>query len=191
MNKLPDLLIIDDLLKQSLWANFGAAIDMLKNAIALCPDELWEKEKKFFYTTYHTTLFLDYYLSIPVTDFRPMLPYTIADSSKLPAEAIDDVIPDRWYSKEEMITYLSVIHDKCKKLITGATKEKLAERWIQDDEINLHGLCPSIVRDYSVLDILFYNLRHVQHHVGQLNFMLRQKINTAPDWVSQVDRHNS
>jgi hypothetical protein len=136
MNKLPDLLIIDDLLKQSLWANFGAAIDMLKNAIALCPDELWEKEKKFFYTTYHTTLFLDYYLSIPVTDFRPMLPYTIADSSKLPAEAIDDVIPDRWYSKEEMITYLSGIRDKCKKLITGATKDKLAERWIHDDEIN-------------------------------------------------------
>lgn len=33
-----------DNFKQCLWANFGAAIDMLKNAIALCPDKLWEKE---------------------------------------------------------------------------------------------------------------------------------------------------
>jgi len=175
-----------DSIKQSLWANFGAAIDMLNNAIALCPDELWEKEEKFYYMAYHATIFLDYYLSVPVTDFRPMLPYTIIESIKLPAEAIDDVIPSRWYSKEEIQTYLSAIREKCRKLITRASQDSLNERWINEAEIDLHALCPSTVKDYTVLDILFYNFRHVQHHVGQLNLMLRQKINTAPDWVSRA-----
>lgn len=40
---------------------------------------------------------------------------------------------------------------------------------------------------YSVLDILFYNLRHVQHHAAQLNLLLRQKINNAPDYVSMAE----
>lgn len=178
---------MSDPFKQCLWSNFGAAIDMLRNAIALCSDEMWESEKKFFFMAYHTTIFLDYYLSIPVTEFEPRLPYSIVDSTKLPAEAIDDVIPDRHYNKDEMLEYLSSIRMKCKKQILNATNEQLTKRWIEDIEIDLHGLCPSIVKDYNVLDILFYNLRHVQHHVGQLSFMLRQKMSTAPDWVSKSD----
>lgn len=176
-----------DTFKQCLWTNFGAAIDMLKNAITLCPDELWDKEKKFFYITYHTTIFLDYYLSNPVTSFQPTLPYTITDASKLPAEAIDDVIPNKCYNKQEILTYLSSIREKCKKSITLATQDKLTERWIEDAEINMHGLCPSTVTNYTVLEILFYNFRHVQHHVAQLNLILRQKINMAPEWVSHID----
>ncbi|MDX2283561.1 MAG: hypothetical protein NW241_05335 [Bacteroidia bacterium] len=31
-----------------LWQNFGAAIDMLGNAIRCCPDDLWRREPKFF-----------------------------------------------------------------------------------------------------------------------------------------------
>ena len=176
-----------DTFKQGLWSNFGAAMDMLKNAIVLCPDELWNREKKFFYMTYHVTIFLDYYLSNPVTSFHPVLPYTITDENKLPAEAIDDVVPDKFYSKQEILDYLSVIRKKCRELITRATEDQLNKRWIEADQTTMHGLCPSIVKDYTVLEILFYNLRHVQHHVGQLNLMLRQKINKAPGWLSQVD----
>ena len=66
------------------------------------------------------------------------------------------------------------------------TADKLMERWIDQSEINLHGLCPPLVINYTMLDILFYNLRHVQHHVGQLNYILRQKINRAPEWISHA-----
>jgi len=176
-----------DTFKQCLWKNFGATIDMLKNAINLCPDELWYKEKKFFYMAYHTAIFLDYNLSNPVSSFKSTLPYTIIDSNKLPAEAIDDVIPNKLYSKQEVLDYLSFVRSKCKNLISQASENKLNERWIDDAEVDLHGLCPSTVVNYTLLEILFYNFRHVQHHVGQLNLILRQKINAAPDWVSLVD----
>ncbi|MCH6199572.1 DinB family protein [Aquiflexum sp. LQ15W] len=173
--------------KDVLWKNFGAAIDMLGDSISLCPDSLWQSEKKFFYLSYHTLIFLDYYLTIPARDFKPFLPFTLVPMESLPQDAVDDVIPNAAYKREEMLDYLSTIREKCKKLILDSSEEKLKMKWIAKEEINLHGLCPSLVEDYSVIEILFYNLRHVQHHVAQLNLILRQKINAAPDWVSHSD----
>ncbi len=175
---------MEDLYKQCLWNNFSAAIDMLKNVISTCPDELWLNEKKFFYMAYHTTIFLDYYLSHPVKDFTPKLPYTIFPESKLPQESIDDVIPNKHYTKLEMLSYLNEIRKKCEVLILHSTTQSLGDKWIEESEINLHGLCPSIVEQYTLLDIIFYNFRHVQHHVAQLNFILRKRIGKAVDWIS-------
>lgn len=177
---------LEDACKQTLWKNFAAAIDMLREAVILCPDDLWQAERKFFYLTYHTAIFLDYYLTKPVSDFVPVLPYTISDSSSLPPETIDDVLPDRFYGRQEILDYLSSIREKCRKLIDRSTADEFMERWIEPSEINLHGLCPSLVVNYSLLDILLYNLRHVQHHVGQLNYILRQKIGKAPGWISHA-----
>ncbi|MFT3679904.1 MAG: hypothetical protein QM791_06505 [Ferruginibacter sp.] len=170
-----------------LWKNFGAAIDMFSNAVEMCTDELWEKEKKFFYMSYHTVIFLDYYLSIPARSFKPLLPYALIDPAGLPADAVDDVIPDRFYSREEILNYIAATSAKCKKLILAATSDQLNKRWIEDTEVDIHGLCPPLVVNYSMLEILFYNFRHVQHHVAQLNYILRQKINKAPDWVAEVE----
>jgi hypothetical protein len=60
-------------------------------------------------------------------------------------------------------------------------------RWIQDDELDLHLGCPSLVKGYTVLEILFYNFRHVQHHVAQLNQLLRAETGSAADWISHAD----
>jgi hypothetical protein len=169
-----------------LWKNFGAAIDMLTNIVVLCPDELWTRDKKFFYLVYHTVIFLDYYLSYPARDFHPELPYTLGDMDHLPAEAVDDVLPNRWYTKGEIVAYLSSIREKCRRAIVTASEEQLAARWIGDEEVEMHGLCASSVINYSVLDIWFYNFRHVQHHVGQLNMLLRERAGVAAEWISQA-----
>jgi hypothetical protein len=171
--------------KKCLLKNFLAAIDMFKNIIVLCPDKVWKQDKKFFYLTYHTAVFLDYYLSNPVKEFYPSLPYTILDS--LPPEAVDDVIPDKFYTKEDLVEYVSVIRKKCQNLIQHASDEKLDGRWIKDEEISLHGMCPTLVSSYTLMEILFYNLRHLQHHAGQLNLLLRQQANLAADWISQAE----
>jgi len=179
--------MMESLFRKCLWQNFGAAIDMLKEEIDLCPDDLWQKEGKFYYLSYHTIIFLDYYLTSPVRDFKPVLTYTIVDADKLPSDAVDDVIPDDFYSKKDCIDYLGKIREKCKNLILLGPHEKFGQPWIDKTEVNMHGLCPNTVINYSLLEILFYNFRHIQHHVGQLNLMLRQKANNAADWISLVD----
>ncbi len=88
-----------------------------------------------------------------------------------------DIIPDRVYSKKELLDYLQSSREKCHQLIEGLTEEKLKERWIEEEG----------TMNYAVLEILLYNMRHVQHHAAQLNLLLRQGINNAPDWVSRAE----
>lgn len=163
---------------------------MLRNAITHCPEQLWREEGRFYYLSYHTTIFLDYYLSRPVQGFDPALPFTLVAEDRLPAAAVDDVIPNRHYRREEVLSYLNRIRDKCKRVILETDKAAFTETWIRE-EIPLHGLCPPPVENYSLLEILFYNLRHVQHHTAQLNYILRQGTGWAPDWVSlaEAERH--
>jgi hypothetical protein len=39
---------------------------------------------------------------------------------------------------------------------------------------------------FSNLEVFLYNMRHVQHHMAQLNLLLRQRIDDAPKWVSRT-----
>ena len=158
---------MDKVLKESLWKQFGASIDMLKNAIVLCPEEHWNTEKKIWYNAYHCLFFLDYYLTMQPKGFSPPLPFTLSE--------FEDAMPERVYNKKELLNYLRSTRDKCHTLIAGLTEEKINERWINE----------SGTMNYSVLEILLYNMRHVQHHAAQLNLLLRQGINNAPNWVSR------
>lgn len=163
-------------LKESLWQQFGASISMLENAIALHPDDHWERNRKSFYIAYHCLLFLDYYLNVPAREFSSPLPFTIAAYEDEIGEAVDDLVPNRIYSRQELLAYLQASREKCYRLIKGLTAEKLSERWIEQQG----------TMNYSVLELLLYNMRHVQHHAAQLNLLLRQSINNAPQWVSRA-----
>lgn len=153
-------------IKEGLWTQFGASIDMLENAINLCPDELWDNDKYFWYWSYHCLFWLDYYLSLDPKNFAPHSPFTMSEfdpSGKL---------PDRVYTKNELLDYLEHGRLKCHKLISNMTEEQASSRWISE------------TKNYSLVEILLYNMRHVQHHAAQLNKILRQEIDDAPRWVS-------
>ncbi|MCW3108313.1 MAG: hypothetical protein JWQ09_2819 [Segetibacter sp.] len=156
-------------LKIILWQQFGASIDMLKNALVACPNELWNTESKFWYIGYHTLFYLDYNLSDAPGYFMPPVPFTLSELD--PA----GVLPERVYSKAELLAYLGFGRQKCHDLIASLTEERAENRFINE------------YRNYSVFEILLYNMRHVQHHAAQLNLLLRQGMNDAPRWVSQTE----
>ena len=159
---------MDGSLKEIVWKQFGASIDMLENAMKECPDELWDNELKFWYNAYHTLFYLDYYLTLDPEIFLPPSPFTLSEFD--PAV----ILPERVYSKEELLNYLQLSRIKCHILIAGLTNELASKRWI------------NAYRDYSIVEMLIYNMRHVQHHAAQLNLLLRQGINKAPAWISQT-----
>ncbi|WP_234572201.1 DinB family protein [Rhodohalobacter sp. 614A] len=165
------------LLKQSLWNQFGASIDMVENAISHYPEELLESNKRLFYNIYHTLIFLDYYMTIPSKDFTSPLPFTLKEPEEIPEEALDDVIPDRFYTKTELLDYLQVSREKGYEIISNLTEKKMSERFIEEEEGG---------KDYPFIEILMYNMRHVQHHAAQLNLILRNEINDAPKWVRRA-----
>lgn len=156
-------------MKESIWKQFGASIDMLENAIQLCPLSSWNSKSMFWYHAFHCLFFLDYYLTMQPEKFSPPAPFTFSEFT--------DELPERVYTREELVNYLHVNREKCRLLIAGLTEGALNPRWV-----NISG-----TMNYSVLEILLYNMRHVQHHAAQLNLLLRQDIDSAPTWVFRTE----
>lgn len=160
-----------DSLNTSLWYQFGVVIDMLDNAITVCPNELWSTESKFWYIGYHTLYFLDYYLSDETSmekDFVPPAPFTKSEFEY-------NAMPERVYDKTELLDYLRFGKKKLHDLLTRLTPEELlTKRFVSE------------YKDYSIFEMLLYNMRHVQHHTAQLNLLLRQGIHGAPKWISRT-----
>ncbi len=157
-------------LNTMLWLQFGAAIDMLKNAIAACPDELWDEEPKFCQFAHHTLFFLSYYLSDDApkeSDYYPPSPFTKSE--------FEDVPPLVKYGKKELLLYLNLGREKLREQLSGNTaNELLTKRFVSE------------YKDFTLFELLLYNMRHVQHHAAQLNLLLRQCGVIPPDWVSET-----
>jgi DinB superfamily len=164
---------MNETLQEIVWQQFGAAIDMLENAMIACPDTLWSdgsEQFEFWHRTYHTLFFLDYYLSDTPNTFHPPEPFTLSEFDPV------GVLPERVYSKAELLNYLEFGREKCRVVIQGLTGEKTRQRFVSE------------YKNYSLLEILLYNMRHVQHHAAQLNLLLRQHQDSVPDWVSRTKR---
>ena len=149
---------------------------MLENALLACPDELWgERSQKpeYWYLVYHTLFWLDLYLSGSVEGFAPPVPFTLDELD--PA----GLLPERVYAKDELQIYLRHCREKCQTEIEALTDEKAC------------GRCVFRWGEISFSEALLYNMRHVQHHAAQLNLILRQKIDSAPGWVTRAKSNHS
>lgn len=121
--------------------------------------------------TYHTIqyFFLDLYLSDSDKGFMPPKPFTL--------DELDErgLLPDRIYSKQELLDYLTHGRDKCKTRIASLTEEHANKK------------CDFDWLDISDGEVLLYNMRHVQHHAAQLNLMISRSVGSAPRWVRKTD----
>src|SRR5262249_41964425 len=111
---------------------------------------------------------LDLYLSGAVEGFAPPAPFTLDELD--PA----GLLPERPYAKDELLTYLEHGRSKCRATIDALTDERARQR------------CRFSWGEVSFVELLLYNMRHVQEHAAQLNLFLGQKLGSAPGWVAQA-----
>jgi hypothetical protein len=165
--------------KTILWRQFGAAIDMLGNALRDCPDELWGESlwedrtmppgfSAFWYLAYHTLFWLDLYLSGSVEGFAPPAPFTLDELD--PA----GLLPERVFTRVELQSYLAHNRLKCQATVEALTDEKSRQ------------LCRFGWGEVPFAELLLYNMRHVQEHAAQLNVFLGQKTGSAAGWVAKA-----
>jgi len=158
-------------LNKLIWSQFGAAIDMVRNAINDCPEDLWSRrdlKPEYWYLAYHTLFWLDFYLTDSPDAYRPYRNIGLTEFD--PA----GIIPDKVFTKPELLEYLEHGRTKCENVISLLTDAKANERY----EFNK--------MNFSFLELLLYNMRHAQHHAAQMNLILRQQIDYAPGWVSKA-----
>ena len=167
--------------KTSIWRQFGAAIDMLDNALRACPDNLWQARlydtsppqfAEFWYIGYHTLFWLDFYLSDAAEGFAPPAPFTLSEFEP-------DLLPERVFTKLELQTYLEYGRDKCQTRLETLTDPFVPQQVRSDWP------------DMSVAELLLYNMRHVQEHAAQLSLFLGQRVGSAQGWVAKAQNKDN
>lgn len=154
------------------WNQFGAAIDMLGDAIRLCPDHLWtfvvwkdpddERYGQFWFVAYHALKWLDLFLTGTMEGFVPPSPF------------IHGALPERPYTKDQLLVYLGVCREKCQSTIEALTDEKAQQR------------CVFEWMEPSFLELQIYSMRHIQEHTAQLSLVLGQHDVTGLDWIASA-----
>jgi uncharacterized damage-inducible protein DinB len=163
-----------------LGRQFGAATDMLDNAMNACRDESWSDPSTrpewvrrnvvgFWHVAYHTLFFLDLQLAGSAEGWAPPPPFDLSELD--PAGRL----PERPYTKDELRTYLRHCREKCRATIMTLTEEKACER------------CQWGSLDLSFGELLLHSMRHVQHHAAQLNLLLRKPTDPAPGWIKRTE----
>jgi len=155
-----------------VWNQYGAAIDMLEDAIRLCPDHLWTASLwkdtedvqygQFWFIAYHSLFWTDLYLTGSSEGFAPPPPF------------IRGRLPDQPYTREQIHAYLGECRKKCQSTIQALTDEKAQQR------------CVFKWMEPSFLELQLYAMRHVQEHAAQLSLFLGQHAVEGFDWVASA-----
>lgn len=157
-----------ELARNALASQLAASIQAMENSITACPPNVWGERigpHEFWYLVYHTAFWLDCYSTSTPESYVPPAPYTLGEMD--PA----GVYPERVYTKDEMLAFLAHSRTRALRELLALTPESAAERW------RFYSY------DLSRFEAFLNTNRHVQHHVGQLQLLLRQGGAQPPRWV--------
>lgn len=159
-------------------SQFAAALTMLDGALAACPDEHWHTPigiYPFWHVAYHTLCFVDCYLApsndafIALVQSRANQPF---NPQPLGMAELDNEFPSRTFTRAELIQYASYCRETMERVIAAETDATL------DAHSGFHWL------NFSRAELHIYNLRHLQHHTGQLTAALR-RVGVETRWAKQ------
>ncbi len=160
-------------LQAVLKRQYHAALAMLLEAIDSCPAGLWNSTQHvnpFWQIAYHTLFYTHLYLQPAEADFIPW-EYHRPGHHRLGAgpDAATDPGP---YSVEEIRAYWL----RCQEMVDGAV-----------DRLDLSAPeCGFSWYQMPKLEHQLVNLRHIQHHTGQLADRLRQEADRGLAWVGSA-----
>src|SRR4051812_25013319 len=112
-----------ELLRQSLAAQYGAALKMLDAAITECQSKNWPAkvgQHPFWHVAYHVLFCTDMYLSPSEAKFHPQ-PFHREHYNfleKLPFPPFTKVLADQPYDKQTLVGYVTT----CRAKVIGALK---------------------------------------------------------------------
>ncbi|MBL9121866.1 MAG: DinB family protein [Phycisphaerae bacterium] len=163
----------NDHYKQAVLGQFEAALDMLANCLQRCPQKHWDGiigKYPFWQVAYHALCFVDLYASTSSKEWQPHEAFHPKGIQELRKE-----YPSRTFTKKEILVYLDLCNEKVRESLERETSASLAGpsgfSWLKMPRY----------------EVPIYNLRHLQHHVGQLSAYLRRaKVSTKWGWRGRV-----
>jgi hypothetical protein len=147
-----------DLIKKSLIGQYEASLCMVNLCAEACQPEYWEGKianDTFRQVAYHTLFCTDLYLSTNEQEFE------LRDLHHRGGDERDPT-PGAGLSREETLSYVTICRQKMLESIAAETSD------------SLQGWSGFSWRKTSRCELHVYNIRHIQHHVGQLSAYLRR-----------------
>lgn len=149
--------------------NYLALLKMVKQAIKLCPDDLWRRETdqpQFWQEVYHTLFYLDFYLSSKPKEHKARFDFKENLAEK----------PPIILTKEEISFYLKEVETKTIEIFSNLTSAEL------EGKNSFWWTGPTLAHR------LIYNLRHSQHHMGKINEILKKNSKDAAKWIIDPEK---
>lgn len=162
--------------KEIIRSQYQAALEMLNQAITQCPEDFWadaEFKNQFWHIAYHVLFYTHLYLQPSEEDFIPWEKHLENYHS---FDSLSQTSPDEGelqgpYNKEELLEYLEF----CRQEIDD-----------QVAELNLETESGFNWLPLNKLELQFYNIRHLQHHTGELCERLGTHAQIDVNWVGRV-----
>lgn len=152
----------------AIRSQYRAALDMLEMAVNRCPESLWDDatdRNRFWRVAYHAAFFTHLYLSDSLREF---VPWNVALTRLRLQDLGRDAEGVEPCSKDDILAYLTVV------------------RRVVDERVPSLDLAAESGFDWlkcDKLELQLYNIRHVQHHTGELMERLGSRAGVEVEWV--------
>jgi len=153
-----------------------ASLAMLRSTIESCPGPLWNRasdRNAFWMLAYHALYFAHLYLSPSEEAFVPF-ERRVEGHEGFGCTHLGDwstLAPQDVYSKEDVLAYCDHVDALVSELVRSTPfGAPSGFHWLPFSRGEAH----------------LYNLRHIQHHAGQLADRLRQMADVGSKWVHAV-----
>jgi hypothetical protein len=160
-------------IKKVLYSQYTASLTMLKNVITSADEDIWykmnERNQPFWHIVYHVLYYTDCYLSKDVNSFIRWSKHRndIQFLGKSPFPPYNKTDISDPYTKPEITEYFEKIYSFLKERIEGTDLEaESGFYWVPVNKLELQ----------------LYNIRHIQHHTGQLAYLLREQKDIGIAW---------
>jgi hypothetical protein len=147
---------------ENIQSQYQASLEMLRQAVVKCPDVLWNDPKyknAFWRVAYHALFYIHLYLSPGEQAFGAWARHR---------PGYNDMEPGgEPYSKAELLEYLEICRGQVEQQVAALALEAPSGfEWLRFNRLETH----------------LYNLRHLQHHVGELCERLGAAGEIEVDW---------
>ncbi|HEX4286691.1 MAG TPA: DinB family protein [Terracidiphilus sp.] len=165
----------DAIIAQQFVRQYLATLAMLRQAIQLCPEELWldsSYTNRFWHIAYHSVFYTHFYVQGSEESFRAWEHHQngsnhLGSRAGEQKEARAQITP---YTREQVLEYLKFCCDQiAERLPLDTLEAESGFSWLSFNRFEVH----------------LYTLRHLAHHTGQLADRLRVVAHVGMPWVRQ------
>jgi hypothetical protein len=161
-------------IKDTIQSQYLASLEMLKNCILGCPSSMWVDSKpnnKFWHVTYHAIFYTHLYLQHTEKDFKAWEKHRdeYQFMGPLPWPPHDEPKIGEPFTKDEVLEYLELCQEQVRNIV------HLLD--LESSESGFYWL------PFNKLELQFYNIRHLQQHIGELCERLGREAGVDVNWV--------